>query len=207
MSWLRRLAAMALLCGAVTGCGSAATPAASPGPGQTPGSRLAAALLTVKDFPGGFKEDLAGGADNVPGACGMPADPPTTTHAEAQFSKGGVKTAVFDALISEPPGQAKTDLDKLQAGLGSCHQYTRHTSSGPLSFSVWSIDFPKLGDQRVALRMLARVNRIRLTYDLVAVRKGDVIAVLGNGGLFLDDSLTQTMLRKQVDRMPASVSG
>ena len=192
-----RYVALVLVAGLAAGCGAPTVTAA-----PTAEQRLATDLLTPRDLPPGFVVDMRGGSGNAPTVCGLPADPVTVPHAEVQFSQGGVRTSVFDVLMEEPPGRAKELLDGVAAGLGSCHRFTRQVRNGQLVFSVWAVPFPTLADQTVALRMLATVGTSRYTYDLVALRRGDTLAVIGNGGLYLDSALTVSLARAQAARTP-----
>jgi len=112
-----------------------------------------------------------------------------------------VTTSVYDGLIAEPPGQAKAILDRVTAALPSCHSYSKTAGGRTFTYTVSPLSLPASADQSLAVRLVTRVQRQTFQFDVVALRRGDVIALLGNGGLVLNEGTTQSVASAQAAKL------
>jgi hypothetical protein len=171
------------------------------------------ALLTLSDFPTGFTTTPPAPSSSTTAVCGL------QNYRDKALARGEVDfqrqqsprsvTLVSDTVVAFPAGLAKTALDQVQAGLSSCTTFTTNSDGLPITFRVSPLSFPRLADQTLALTLRGQIQSgnlqgSTLTVDVIIIRVGNNIAVVGNGGLnAVATSSTETLARKQAAKLAA----
>lgn len=191
------------------GSSLAATPASTPAPSPTTAAQARSAadlqrvLLTLDDMPTGFTIDTpSSGTGSQP--CGKSTElrARAAQTVEADFTKGGLGPFISETLGTYKSGEAKDAFDGARKLFEDCRTWTEPDKDGKTTeYKIAPLSFPKLGDQTYAIRMDIKGGGFVGQADLVFVRRGDTILLIGNGigGLGLatvDSTLTEQMARK-----------
>lgn len=93
-------------------------------------------------------------------------------------------------------------MDTLQAGLKGCNGAITQKQADDTSVAVTvaPLTLPALGDQAVGLHAATSGSALGFGFDVVAIRRGDLIAVLVDfnlGGDAPNDGLIQTLARSR----------
>lgn len=190
-------------------------PVATPAPGSpTPRAAspdLTRALLTLEDMPTGFT--LTGPRPDREGSkpCGKSAElrARAIQNLEAEFTKGSLGPFVTHTIGSYKSGDAGIAFDYARAVFEDCRTWTEPGDDGvPIEYRASPLSFPRLGDQTFAMRVDAKIGTVDAQVDIVFVRRGDVIFLIGNtmGGLgvaTVDTPLTEQLVRKADEKLGA----
>jgi hypothetical protein len=170
-------------------------------------------LLTLSDFPAGFSTTPPASSSSTTAVCGLENyRDKALARAQLDFQRQQSTrsvTLVSDTVDAFPVGLARTALDQVQAGLSSCTTCTTNTNGPAHTSRVSPLPFPRLADQTLVLRLTGQIQGgnlqgSALLVDVVVIRAGNNIAVVGNAGLNgVDSSLTQTLARKQAAKVAA----
>lgn len=188
----------------------AASPSPTPRPNQID---LTRALLSLEDMPTGFTtvppddEDDRGSQP-----CGKSTElrHNAVETKEAEFTKGAFGPIISHVASTFKSGEAKDRFDQARTIFEGCPSWTETDEKGEtVEYRLSPLSFPRLGDQAYAMRMDVKTGGAVAQADIVFVRRGDVIFLLGNtvGGLgvaMVDSALTEQLARKAVEKLQAA---
>ncbi len=180
-------------------------------------------LLTAADLPTGWlrytpsaadksrlevkAKALLAGATVTPASCvpSMDSHPGYQGNAHRLFRKGtsqlsphlGQVVAVFDSVQA-----ARAAMTKARQVAAACSNVTVSSSEGGADVKVSSMTAPALGDERVAYEVDALVGgMIPVHGQIVIVREGREITVIGQAGMVVSTSTTLSAATKAAARL------
>lgn len=187
-------------------------PTATPTATLIPASVLARGLLQPADVPRNWRE-----SDGSALAAIENAGETTTVFlcheltrrnrqaAQVAYSGGDLGPQLFHQIAIYPPGTAADAFESFVAAAAACPEVRVTLGSGQtLNLRRSFVDFPRLGDQTLALRLanppIFLVGRPEI--DLVKIRVGDAIITIGyfNTGRGVDSELTRGWAELAVER-------
>jgi hypothetical protein len=212
--------------GAASATSAATTSSGSDASGSVPlDPTLAPALLTLSDLPHGWSNsddssssdssstslfdssgssstDLCGNDQLSDGAIAQNS----TGFTPADFSQG--LRFVIDGVARYAPGKARTAMDNFQKALKACGGTTSQIDNNgqTAKLTVTPLQLPSLGDQAVGYRIYAESDGFNIGLAIVAIRKGDLLAVLADANLGADtpsDGLLQSLAGKAATKLNA----
>lgn len=232
---MRRLVGLALLTGALVACSSGGGDSPDRAKGPTSSSsattttapkmmtsaELEALILPLADMPTGWSTDTPadlGTPSETDGYCGGPNAVARAQAAGSQAFAGAsyiqdptTGPAVRIALFGFPStAEAEDYMALTQERISACTTFTdadASTPSGIVTFDLSAVNYPRYGDETIALREIARgedADTIVFTSDVVFVRKGAIVATVQQGGLSVDVQQLQDLVAKQIDRLPGT---
>jgi hypothetical protein len=193
----------------------AGSPTASAVPTEPPpvptSPEVTGALLTKDDLPAGWtmaEPTLSSGNDEV-AFCNAGRAPVTRrARAEVEFHDSETHRIVNESVVSYTPGDAAKVIDFFQKSLRSCTEWQQtDDSGGEIQYQVTPLSLPKLGDGVVGARMIVTRDDVPQQVDLIALRKGDLVAYLvqsTTAGGSVDPVLTLRLLGKATERLGAA---
>ncbi|MFN8556062.1 MAG: hypothetical protein U0531_01470 [Dehalococcoidia bacterium] len=182
----------------------------APGVGAAQDGRAAAALLTLGDLPAGWhvSERFSGPTSGDGGFCGDTAPRPgrrtdaAIENAEAGFERGAVGPWIYQAVSVHTPESAANLMDEARTTLVDCDWVDEDDKGMVTRWSLAARPFAALGDDTLAYRLTASADLGTAAFDMVIIRRGDMLSVLLHGavGIFgpanLDSSLTERMAQR-----------
>jgi hypothetical protein len=166
--------------------------------------RIAKVLPTLDDLPDGWVVSTDDDSDDATDTAFCDADDVDfdfgdSPTADASFSGGdfGPYFTVKVSAIGESEAQAFTQ--QVDAAL-SCETWADTSSDPPLTWTIAELSLPDLGDGVVARTLTAEDDTFPVAADLVFVRSGGIVALLGNLDLGpVDSQLTVDQAQRLVE--------
>lgn len=195
---------------------SAATAVTAPPATAKPSAaseRLARALLSIEDLPGGWSRSMD--------ARGTPADTEicaaslarleesasALATAEESFQRGGSGPYLVQSVTAYPPGGAERVMANLGAATHGCESVTVKDEEGQATnWQLSVLNFPHLADETLALREYQTVNNVEAV--VVYIRKDDLVTVLLSIAVFnrVDFGQTEAVARAAAARLSQYVA-
>lgn len=172
---------------------------------------LSAALLTAADLPPGWRESAPAPANDggLP-LCGEDlGGGDGDTAPSVRFQRGAGGPVLTQTIPLLPPGAAVYVWERVQEILRPC-EWEQVTAAGlRISGSLSPLDLPRIGDDSIALRLELRAAGGAIQGDIVALLRGDAIALIAQlGGVDAPPDTELTLLAaRRAERRLASVLG
>lgn len=186
---------------------TATTGATAPGAATAQsGVNVTPALLALDDLPAGWTQAPSSPeSDEDAQICDVrPSDDKPLNRAKIDFARGQLN-AVSHSVASFAPGQAEAAFNRVTSILSRCTEWTDPDGT---RYRLATQTAPRLGDQSYAFRLSADTANLSIAADLVYIRRGDLIASLGNiavgqGSATADPALTEQLARRADQKLAA----
>ena len=176
--------------------------------------QLQAALLALSDMPSGW---AASPIQPATGVCNGPTLPqlvqqgaPAAT-VDSQFAQDETVGPLVNERLAnfKTAAAAKADFALIRDTYTKCTAWDAVLPSGSAyHYTLTPESFSKAGDQTAAFRVVAspqgQTGVISATYDLVFVRKGNVLVPVAVGALTIPSDLTQQFVGKAMAKLSTS---
>jgi hypothetical protein len=197
------------------GSSAAAAPSSSPSPsGPQPPSAatLRAALLTVQDFPTGWKTTPASDSNSkASGDCGDKleafdkAHPDSKIKAEADFEKQSDEIDEELKAYSDV-ADLKSQLAEYATIIRGCSTLTIQADKEKVNLKVSELSFPKMGDDSFAYSASGKVQGVEFELNLVIIQRGLVLLQFTQSAVFgADVDFLTTITTKALARFDTAV--
>jgi hypothetical protein len=145
-----------------------------------PAVNLNSDLLAVTNLPAGWTTTPASSGSSGVASC-KALDPGSRArlpqHAEADFAGGPAGPFLSEELATRTNAQVATTWSAFAAAASQCASFTQPDSSGgTTAYTLEGMSFPSYGDATYAFGVTATSDGVGVSGDIVAVRKGDVLA-------------------------------
>jgi hypothetical protein len=175
---------------------AAPAPSATPsitGPQPPSATTLRTALLTVQDFPTGWKTTpVTDSKSKASGDCGDKleafdkAHPDSKIKAEADFARQSDEIdEELQAYSNRPDLQAQ--FAEYAGIIRGCSTLTVQADKEKVKLAVSELSFPKLGDESFAYAATGKIQGIEFELNQVIVRRGSVLVQLTQSSVFSGD--------------------
>ncbi|MBW3648756.1 MAG: hypothetical protein KY440_13475 [Actinobacteria bacterium] len=182
-------------------------------------AQLKMALLTVTDLPTGYrlgtveedddsKTTGTGASDECSDKFKRLSDAEGTeaAKAEAAFEGGGFGTILEQSLESyEDEDVVQDRFDDVVEVLSECKTFSDTDKKGvKTDFTVGPLSFPKLGDDTVALAITGKSPDFTISLNVVIVRLGRNVMIVGQGGFATDVPALEQAVNKGFEKLAAA---
>ncbi len=197
--------------------GRTATDSSSGSRSGSPGSptgQLAGRLLTVKDFPSGWRKvgsvqtsvpstDSSGNKSHCLDAFGADSVKPKQ-QARVDFANGDAGIPIVNLAVGQYAGsKAKPAFKRIEAAFSACHEVTDTDSAGAVTtVTLKKLDIHQRGDDTLAFEADSKKGAQVSFSDLGLVRKGDRVALVSLSDRKAPErKLFESLLDKAVDKL------
>lgn len=117
----------------------------------------------------------------------------------------GIALYGFPSITGAEEYKAQT-----QERISACTTFTdpdASTCSGTVTVDLSAVNYPRYGDETIAVREVARgddADTIQYASDVVFVRNAAVVATVQLAGFSVDAEQLQDLVAKQIDRLPGT---
>ena len=173
---------------------------------------LKSALLTVQDFPTGWKTTPVSDSESeASGDCGDRLEAFDDAHPDSKIKAEAAFESDSDEIDEEL--MAFTDIDALTADVAEyisiirgCTTIELQVGDDEVKLSVSELSFPRLGDESLAYSATGKIDGVSIELNLVMVRLGPVLLQLTQSGVFSADAeFLSEIATKAVAKLEAAI--
>ena len=138
--------------------------------------------------------------------CDTPFEPGTAPlfRLTRVFQKGETGPVLSQRISAYPEGGAEAVMRAFREATADCDEWTKITETGSQTWKLLPLEIQSFGDDMIALDLPSTVGALTIDNHFVMLREGDVIAILGYGGPFLDridPSETEDFVRRAASKL------
>ncbi len=181
---------------------------------DSPTGQLAGRLLTVKDFPSGWRQvgsvrtsapstDSSGNKSNCLDAFGADSVKPKQ-QARVDFANGAAGVPIVNLAVGQyADSKAKPAFKRIEAAFSACHEVTDTDSTGAVTtVTLKKLDIHQRGDDTLAFEADSKKGAQVSFSDLGLVRKGDRVGLVSLSDRNAPErKLFESLLDKAVDKL------
>jgi hypothetical protein len=179
-------------------------------------AQLRAAQLTRADVPAGYVRSKSADTTGSTGGCTSlePFKTAETARADITFTRGPLGPLLDEGIVEYRPGVARSTMTATRRDLDRCARFTQRNADGSTTHGTITREpFPELGNDTVAARIHLRASGnglpLTATADIVVVRTGDVIALVGQTAVFSEPQAKgfEPVVRRAVAKVERALAG